>query len=163
MLLFPACAKNSFSCSIRHLHTRQHVWSDFQSTLNFCIHPGPREHWAFGILHCLRHRRGLGGKRARAAPEKTHIGVGVPLLTRIYFARRLFPDSCFVELVRNPSGSHHPGSLSAAVSCLCNEGIFKLNQHVWSVFQAKETPCTQPGPRDHWAANGCFALCLGEA
>lgn len=115
MLLFPACAKNSFSCSIRHLHTRQHVWSDFQSTLNFCIHPGPREHWAFGILHCLRHRRGLGGKRARVAPEKTHIGVGVPSLSRIHIALRPVPDGCFLDFVRLPSGPDWPILLYTAV------------------------------------------------
>ena len=64
MLLFPACEKKAFSRLKRLLHTREHVWSDFQATETLCTQPGPREHSAAERLHRSRHRNGLGGKMA---------------------------------------------------------------------------------------------------
>ena len=100
------------------------------------------------------------GKGIGLHPEQIHPGAGVQSLSRIYLARCLHHFACLVEISRQPSGPDHPGLQTFAVFHLRQEAIFMPNQvfhaiqHIRSEFQATETPCTQPGPREPCDAKG---------
>ena len=65
--LYPTCEKKAFSSQIRLLNSRENVWSEFQAIETTCTQAGPREYGAAKEQHRPRHRRGLGGKKARVA------------------------------------------------------------------------------------------------
>ena len=44
---------------------KEHICSESQATERPCTQAWPREHWGFEGLHCPRHKRGLGGTKAR--------------------------------------------------------------------------------------------------
>ena len=129
------------------------------SNRNPCTQPGPREYWAAKGLHRSRAGRGLGWKKARVLPEHTHIGAGVPSLSRIYIARMLLQTlilwslfdchqahislACFMQLL--PACENK--SFSSKIR------IVPTTEHIWD-FQATKNPCTQPGYKGALGAEG---------
>ena len=41
--------------------------------------------------------------------------------------------------------------------------LLHTREQVWSMFKAMASPCTQAGPREHWAAEGLHVLGIREA
>ena len=168
LLLFPTCEK-AFSSQIMLLHTREHVWSEFQAMEPPCTQSGPREHWAADGLHCYKHKYGLGGKKAHVAFQRKPI-LGIVFFTEwSYFARRQLPDSCLaqIEITIRPSWS-----------LLAMFGLFPLVKRM--NFQAKSGFCThentfavrfkqQKPPvhkQGHWSTGqprDCITQCMKEA
>ena len=63
-----------------------------------------------------------------------------------------------MEFLELPSDTNVP-SLLSATHLVCEKVNFSnqirllhTRKQVWSEFQARETPCTQAGPREQWAA-----------
>ena len=56
--IFPACEKKAFYSHIRHLHTREHVWSGIQARNTHCTQVGLREHRAAEVLPHTSNMRG---------------------------------------------------------------------------------------------------------
>ena len=123
--------------------------------------PGPRDHWRACGLHHLRHRRGLGGKKYRVAFQSK------PTLGMVFhhWVEYMLPGGCFQTLVLWNWWDHHQNFIALAhyllLFSVCERKLFSsqiqllhTREHIWSDFQAMETPWTQPGSREHWAAKG---------
>ena len=125
-----------------------------------CSHAGPREHWVVEGLFCPRLRENEVEKmlgwffRANTKWDKSQS------LISVCFSRRQLPDSCLWILWK----SHQPLMALACylwLSPVCEKKAFSSHfkllhtrEHVWSEFQATETPCTIAGAREHWVAEG---------
>ena len=75
----------------------------------------------------------------------------------------------FWGVCKAPSGPDCPSSLSATVSHLLKEGIFKLNlaseqrENDWWDFQSSNTPLHNEGQGSIGQLRGCFAQDIREA
>ena len=123
-----------------------------------------REHWAARWQICPRYRRGLRGKKARVAfPSKHTLG-----LVFIHWVQYTLQGESFHTLILCILWDCHsaplvPSGLVLIFPCLwkeafsCHISLLHKGEHVWSAFQAMETPCTKPVHREHWAAHWLFS------
>ena len=152
------------------MNTREHVRSVFKAIENACTQPAPRDPKAAKWLHSHRDRRLLGGKRARVAfQSKPTLG-----LVFHHWVEYILPGGCFQILVLWSLWDRNLVLISLAcylwLTPACEKKPFSsqirlphTSEYVWCDFPARETPCTQPEPREHWGAEVQLPPRLGEA
>ena len=134
----------------------------------------------------MEHLLGSQGKREPQAQERPKVGKMLRLLSRATTFELVFnpwvqytlPGGHFPRLVLwsfwdgNPAWIPIPCYMLLSPACekkafSSQIWILLTREDGWSYFQAMKTPCTQPGPRKLWAAEGlhhpmCRSLLAGK-